>query len=1164
MRFILLLLIVWPATTLCNGGLEQDETFLQSFSVISSLSFGKNQHETTRVTVEEVYDGTRGLGKVIVQDQTGSRTRLYVNSFNRFILEAKYTSTDELVECNIFRSPEDQRARDSYLSLFKTFSDLQQSTPVGDAKEFDHIIGPSAPIYLYRYLLRSKWQDRQSELSQDTSQNVDQYRMFVSDKEIKIDSQTSAGKTRWVKFRQSDFLLDRAPLLSKLAASMSLIEPESGMHFQLDIVSISELEIGRVSQIRADDLFKLPTWFRCNKPNPDTIFPFQQLDPYWIGRALGGSSLSARISSSALSWSVAVEVDLATEMMRLEANGSSWNVIDMHRKLLYYMPNEPSGFELNDYKLDKARNGACIILNSETLNGITNFWSDHKQSERENLTLTSRTAWKFLVGNTNSVMYLGRTKNVAEGRFADLQSLNVHEFEIRYNTFSELPALLLLFMPAVSSLQAKYMDKDTTGGIIIGRIWIRASESDCADIHASLVCHSIIPLAFQLDLFNPIAKDSQDRIRFSRSIRLDNFRWDLASNQATELSPPGTAFDVSRCPIATVLGSLDVSWTKSIDTPAACVDRSTVELNSFLARYLGDLLRRLDIYSPRDLMLTRVSRRPTLAARRAHFDIQLAQVPAEMHKFELTNFDPNLVQATAMIDRRSKSETLFDCLSFAAQNLATEIVLHSEQTGECNLYKAPSKLPSTGWSHQLVGIDPSLFDTYRRSLASRSSDQPKVEKLLKDFLQRDLRHLNKVLNDQSETPNDLEACAGPKTLAHDIRIGPIRAHRDFLLDMKSGSSPYEKPPQLSGFKFEPSGQPFNADLVAGRIQLESATLRRCRSKCDQKMRCASFAYCHYPDERQSSCQLADVLLNQLADVSSLPVVRDKNCEIYSKNYLDYYEADEEAHDELVPDLKDLVEVKTSSGDMSIQECARSCLSHKQLTCLWFSYCPQEQTRCFNWPFQEELEAPQPSGVESKKVELNEIKPDTLSECLVYKRKSTSLFEPIAHFLANQSGWDSSTLFLGDLTHLNLDQCADRCMEFRDCLSFDMCLVTPEEEIGDSPSTNSFHVCRLLSRSVFGGQMSLRKLHGRDKTDPFKSATCDHYERTVSKAGISADQLNLLVNKLAIDAARQAETSYATKLVVAAALGLSIGIVANYVFAFWSRDPQLFPQINVRA
>lgn len=1153
---------------------QEESTFLDAYSVLSLLRYGKKGKPSTDVTVEEVYDASRGSGKVIVRKLDGSRVELIVNLHDKIHLEAEYSAQGKLLDCSVSVTKEGTRSSSGYFGLFETLTEIEPPEKqlvrpdVGSPYErnLDYIVGPSMPIYLYRNKLRS----RSKEISSmQTSEAQDLRRMFISSKPVEFAANTPTGNRKLITFKQARYSIERAPLLAQLAAYMSLEDPTNGDFFELDVMSITELKDDIDNPMLMHDHFRLPAWFQCKKVDPGDLFPFNSMKQFWAQRLGGKSRFSAlllRPSHERAMTPMNLQVDLIDRLMRVEIVGKSVNIVDMKRQIIYHLPDEPAGYELSRSEADRKRvqNGACTILDSNALNGINYQWLNskldelQKQDKSPDVTDISILAWQFFIGTSDRIMYLGRTNKPADGVFPEIHGLSAHEFEIKYDTAAHLPTPMLMFMSANPS-----QSDGSSNDVISGRLWILAS-SECGDLHVGFTCSMPTLLAFELSFTNP-----ETSVKSSQWLRFENFRWDLHDAQVKELRRSGSTFDISRCPLASVKAVLPVRWNHHIQLSMSdsCALSRAPDLDSFVISYMDKLLRKLDEGSPRDFMVASSVPQPIIGVQRARYEIELAEAPLESIKFQAAGKSTLGAILSRQIDHLVTDNSLFECLAYASENYNVKVVLFSPDDGGCFLHE--EEVPA-GWQPPINRDDTAELLKYERLVFTTAL---KPDELLNTFVAQDFIPMNEFLSEQAELSNYLEACLDSNTLVRDIRFGQIRAHPDHLHDGIDGAVIYDEQIHFAGFRFVVADQAKpKTSLESSRLLFESGSRQRCRARCDEKAHCASFAYCQYPDARQDLCQLSDLVLNQTVK-TNLPdkaatykLSADTQCEVYSKDYLAFFELDQQANDELVSDVDEVFEI----NNVTVQECARLCLAHHETTCLWFSQCiwpEQTVTRCLNWPIVKGGHTVSSSDSEDPKVSGTNVAPDpeqkkspkkakSNASCKVYKRRPISLFRLTSRYSGLESKWTGQDVVETNLAHLSREECAERCLSSADCSSFDSCLVKSSK----NPMISLvYHECRLITLSAFfGRKMSLVKAGQVDtKASSITSAECDHYERK----SVLVEHKTLPPDTSNEQKRSSTQISYASQLLVAIAMGLAVGVAANYIYALWFRDPRLFPRTS---
>lgn len=1171
---------------------------MAAFTAKSLVRFGSptriltpyiDNHSISRVLeIEESYDRTRQLGKMVVLDQ-GVRSELFVRLKDNLYLDARYRQDGSLANCKTWHS----RPNEGYFGLFRDITERPNDPEgVGDQRELTgFLIGPVSLAYLFRNELQALWLSKlKKELTKNnTNQLVDDKaslfdrRQVNPTKPIQFSLSANNLSTKVVTFKQSEFLIERSTELSELATYAKYDNL-----FMIDYLAIDQFD----SRSRLD-LFKLPSRFSCiDSGAVDNVglFKFEQVWPSRVPAELGspmGRSLNVIFHETELyPEGVNFILDSDRQMLRFNIEGHSENLVDFKRAIVYQMPLEPAPnsdskrdvLDVEGVTSSGLRNADCSILSLKQL-----LDDDDQTNELE------PSIWRFLAGKTNLVAYIGKTMYM-NGR-------PVHEFELSYKILKELPIFFRLLVD-VSGWQATDSD---LAAMLIGKLWL--SLESCSELYSKIECSNYPNmLGYKLEL---IANKGEEGLKVLKShqVHVGEFHWEpLKGFSALE-----AIFDIGKCPINKLDLSLGIRWSVSEETNYS--KGNYHQLDDFV--YLQ--LRRCMMEANIELDLVRIDRANLLpGTMMATYSITLAESPNQVNAFELAEVKlvPKNDIKSILVGQSKKIKTLFECLSWASQygNARTVLFTSTSPATECLILetddwnslvesRAEQDAMAPGESQPRIAPTGS-YSLYIRRIERTHQTASKVSNL-KMFISQQLRELNKIL---LNTKSTVLKTGDPRLDTTRLQFWPLKVVPDTMNAKTIGSQTTltYKP----GYRFlevvKPDSVAKNYGLpdkgtesydIRSRTQVASISFSHCLSRCEVEPHCASFSYCKYTDFADSHyCQLTDLKLDfreKDKEISADSLIgrqltRDAGCEIHVKDYLQYFQQksneifmNEEGND-----------WHLDSNAKTLLDCASSCFTSPRRTCLRFSFCQNENARCFHWiieTLQELVEQQiQPASVnenEWKIIKSNHLNSNleqitsNQTGCLLFKRKPITLYHRTLTTRSGSLRWSGENLVESRLEHVDKDSCADRCLAAAECQSFDSCrILSGTVSLGglsevDSPElqTNSSrqksnrlvyrHDCILLSGSVLDKQMmQLNKLVGEQDVEPIEQADmnkqrskvlertqCTHYEHLEAKQSLSPQKLNSILQTLQVNIDKTPATSYAANLFGAALLGLALGL-----------------------
>lgn len=1140
----------------------QNDNFLASFKTRSLVRVIR-QHEKNpkadgagplrenlSLELEEYYDQSRKLAKLVVDSDNGERNELFIRAKDNLYLEVNYSPDGSMSNCLLHQT----KPESGFFSLFNSVSELASK----EGEKYAHFIGPA--MFLYKFRGELEAQNFKAKPPNNANSKTDFHdEKFRHGKRLLIGSRDAVefdlgGELGKITFKQSDFDIPRSPLLSLLALQLSYRDSKSDTRFVVDYLSIDEIKFDLMHQ----DLFKLPFGFECLPSKQDDLKGSTfAVENGWATRlTIKHDRLSTNIQPlKTYPEGANIMLDFQRNLLRFDIKGRSKNVLDINNNLIYHMPHEPALMAdttsdvLSNELGSQARNDECTIMSGDL---FSDYLNDLKQINSCR-SISSLNRWRFLVGQTNSIIYMGRSKWPQDGR-------SVHEFQLRYKSYRDLPPLFVLLITQTTwnSLAIEHAND-----LLIGKLLIESNEY-CVGFHEYYpTCAEPNIIGFRVEVLSEqtnrkLAITKREEIQFSE------FLWEFNDENLIEL--PFEAFELKKCPLKKLHLMQEVRWLEEHPSEKEiCEHRS--EFDDFIG---NQLLYYLNNFAHSDVSVVKLNlAEPILPGiKLAKFSYELSDKPQIVIKYKLLR--QNVAKSnmrSKSLDFSAKSKTLLDCLSFASQFGNSQAVLHSTSLG-CLVYENDEIYNE---SDNISAAN--QYDLYMRFFEDPKTIQSDNKSGLKMLISEQLDQINSELQSQygGNRSNNFETCTG-STLIRDVRMGKLKVIQ--LDNSHQHNRALGKKTTLlirSGYRFVEL--PNQADSKAkSRVQEDSLTFVECLNKCDQDAQCASFAYCKYPDLiHHETCQLSDIKFNSNAAQNNDPsdsdsitkqLTRDAGCEIHAKNYLLYFESINQSQIKL--DDKKANRWQFVSSDTSELDCAASCYNSNQLgdnddykpsSCTRFIHCKQMGFKCFHWSPTSTDSKPTDSSADS----LFDDKTHSLSgDCTAYERKSMSLYRRTLNY--ENSTWfnidERVELRPTKLEYMSKEKCAERCLSDIECQSFDSCFVIrmakSDERSKNLPNTFHRFDCLLLKDSVYDGDL---KLIDREKEEDSKELDggegleriqCDHYEIGSAKQRLSSQQMREIFKSLSEPADKTTTTSYVTTLFGASIIGLTLGIGAKSV------------------
>ena len=1118
---LLILILIHGSLVLANGA---QENYLASFrtKLLARLESGPADNRRVAVyEVEEFYDRSRGLGRATVLDSEGERIELLVHLKSKIYFEGQYGVDGDLKRCEVSQ----KRPLGGNFDLFGPLAAGPK-----ERQELGYIVGPSALLYKFREGLRSKSEARlrsQADSNLDGSKQIDDRRRLMVDPTPLI-FQLEDGTE--VVFQQSDLPLDRSPLLAELASFLSLTD-KNGNSYQIDYLFI---ESGQFSFSATYDPFKLPSVYSCLSPH--LIGEEYQLSSTWARiLEIKSNRMSAALSGlSVYPGGAHLALDLGISKFMLRIEGQSRDVFDIRRRLLYSMPENPTPNALSPPttvadnstgNIEGTNNGECLVISNNAFNGINSLISIDMES------LASLDRWRFFIGNTNSMTYLGRTK------YKDRQL--VHEFELNYTQSTYLPAYLTILIQQSTWRDLSSVDKSDR---LVGKLWLLAES--CEDLYSTPQrCKDPTILGLRIDLVNA----NNQRVKVSESVHFNEFQWDQFDEDGLDESATET-FNLRQCFDRKLHLTLETRWSSYKDLDSACSEQ--IWLDDFVASKLIDHLSNL---VGSDLIVTDLQRRSFPGVKKLSYIVELAQEPEQVIAFKL---ESEQVMRSAMaswpIDQFQAARTQFECLTWAAQFGRAQAVLYSPETGECLVYDNRER------KNKIDSSKGTLYAVYGREIEQTSGSHEVLDLFIHDKLDT----FNQKVLDLYSKPNEYKACLDDATLVSDLRLGTLKLKVSSVRNRLQGQAPLYK----AGYRFIEQNLEFSPDnRVESRQQMEVVSFAQCSSSCDEEPRCSSFSYCHYQESRHEYCQLADFVPRSgenSSTVQSSYLTRDAGCEIYLRDYLANFEPKNVAELTAI-ELNNIW--RPISNVNSELACARSCYLAAEDSCMRLVYCPDLQTKCFHWLND--------AGTESNRGKSPlPLSNAALSSCSEFKRKPLTLYKRTMAIKFKTFDWFADGLTRLKVNDMDENECARRCSQDTECQSFDSCTLPiskqptdHDDETGNSSAILSRRECTLLSYSIYDKQMRLaidvREGGSRDAeegstTKQSDSPHCAHYERLAAQRRLTDMEAKMLIRGLTTGPVTTKPTSYVSILFGASILGLTLGVCANSASTLWKRQTRM--------
>lgn len=1103
-----------------NDKQQQQQDILRRFSTKFVLTFDGAQlsksigdenderlKDVHRLEIEELYDQEKSLAKIIiVNGARAERAELHYRGEDLLYLETLYDL--DVVEAPEAATRTRPSPRQCTASIGTQPSDgfyfnlVQKLTEGANRSKSRVLLGPSVFIHAAQADLLARYSERSAEIEQRTRNaniadlekkanysSAQLKHRFILEQGaglVRVLDNEGRGPASSVEFSQADYMLDRSPLLTQLAAHVSYSnKDDSSVRYSIDYLEIDNVTMEHLAETNRD-LFRLPLVRACLKEERTTVGQFG-FDSTWSRFfQLRSSRFSMNVHAENLANPLGIHVaaDMERHLMRFDVDTHSRNVIDLQHEFIYHMPNEPAagggqtqadleadlaslggGGGGKSKKTNKVRNSHCSLISSESFPGL-------RALTRAEIALTSNpdsaSRWVHLIGRPGSVIYLGSSRRGDSGQRA-------HEFELSYLSGEHLsPFLVILFGQDDWQRARQVAEAAGRNLLLVGRFFIKAGELSCSpalNSHRPLGCINPTPLSVQLDLVR--ADDTLLEVVASRQVQFTEFEWELLEeyDDVGKLDRIYETFDRRLCPVEKLELQLDVEWKEEIveenfkpGEEICHQHRGQLEdlvfglVNEYLQTYASFDVELMDLKLKQALPGTQV----------AQYTIILTELPDLANTFKriVWQVSRDILDGdkSKLLAKSDKFKVLFECLTWSAQFGNSLGVLHSPKSG-CFVYDKIVIDNGQAMAEQngrAAAADDLTFTVYERSVESFSKSLRNSVSGLRMFESEHIDSINHEIIRSNRDDNAYEACltraSTGQSLVRDIKLGKLR-QRALMNSMHNDHR--QQVPIKSGFRFAEiaTDQQITDQhqqekfLLKSRRQFEVVSQSECERRCSELVECESFSYCKNIESRHQFCQLSELKLSSKISPTSLnlgaTVVggvggggndsnfrRQSDCQLHSKDYLRYFEsAQRDAAAELAggSNVKLNQWTRLAEGEASEFECASLC-QQKGPGCMRFIHC-QPHACYYRQP---------PNDHQTDDEQQPSLRLLDLIECSLFKRKSLGLYARTMSIDLGPFNWRLDSTTSGSLRAevlpgaVSEEKCAQLCTENVECQSFDSC------------------------------------------------------------------------------------------------------------------------------